>query len=303
MERYNKNDYMLLSERIIKLLPDNFKLDNYKYSEDISIDVCINIVRDFLGSFDNNLLNLFNNIYDLDKNSFKLLSKDTIEEDFGSRIELDTGNVIIPLNNNVTDIFHIVHEFIHKIDYHNMNLFDNNFSNFGEVAPITIELYLYKYLIDNNLFVNDSISYINNRFSNNILISYFTKFVKIIKNNYDIYNFNGLYIDKEEFINRIDDSKLKEVFNDNFDYFMLIINSYDDELDDYLYANLGYNYAILLAPFLSSIDKDYMYLFNKLAYSNIDDIPNIEDDVIDKSFSSFLENIFNLKKDNNKRVI
>ena len=303
MKRYNKNNYMLLSNRIINLLPKDYNLDNYKYNEYVDIDTTIKIVRSFINDFDKNLLNLFNNIYELDKSSIKLISKDTIEDEFNSRIELDTGNVVIPLNYNITDIFHIVHEFIHKIDYHNIDTFDNNFSNFGEVAPITIELYLYKYLIDNNLFVRDSINYIKNRFNNNILISYFTKFVMVIKNNYKIDDLSSLYIDKEEFIGNIDDSMLKDVFNDNFAYFMLIVNSYGNELDDYLYANLRYGYAILLAPFLSNIDKNYMYMFNKLAYSNIDDIPNIDEDVIDKSFSSYLKNIFDLKKDNNKRVI
>lgn len=303
MKRYNKNNYMLLSDRIINLLPIDYSLNNYKYNEYIDIDITIKIVRSFFNDFDKELLNLFNNTYQLDKSSIKLISKDTIEDEFNSRIELDTGNVVIPLNYNITDIYHIVHEFIHKIDYHNIDTFDNNFSNFGEVAPITIELYLYKYLIDNNLFVRDSINYIKNRFNNNILICYFTKFVMVIKNNYKTDDLSSLYIDKEEFISNIDDFKLKDEFNDNFDYFMLIVNSYGNELDDYLYANLRYNYAILLAPFLSNIDKNYMYMFNKLAYSNIDDIPNIDEDVIDKSFSSYLKNIFDLKKDNNKRVI
>ena len=303
MKRYNKNNYMLLSDRIINLLPIGYSLDNYKYNEYIDIETTIKIVKSFLNSFDKELLILFNNIYELDKSSIKLISKDTIEEEFNSRIELDTGNVVVPLNYNISDIFHIVHEFIHKIDYHNIDTFNNNFSNFGEVGPITIELYLYKYFIDNDLFVNDSMSYIKNRFSNNILISFFTKFVKIIKNNYKTDDLSSLYIDKEEFINNIDDYKLKEVFNDNFDYFMLIVNSYGNELDDYLYANLRYNYALLLAPFLLKVDKNHMYMFNKLSYSNIDDIPNIDDDVIDKSFSSYLKNILELKKDNNKRVI
>lgn len=301
LKKYNINNYMILTNKIINLLPNNLMLaENYDYLDTINIDLVISIIKTFLKEYDSNLLNTFENMYELDSNSFKLISKDTIEEDFNSRIDLDTGIITIPLNNNITDIFHIVHEFIHKVDYSHQNNYNQNFSNFGEVIPITFELYLFNYLINNGILVNDSINYLKNRFKNNIEICYLMKFIEFIKDNYyeNIIDFARNYIEIDEFklkINKLPEN-LQKVFIDNFDYFRLIINWYGEEINNYLFANLRYNYAILLAPYLyEANDKKLLERINKYSFSNQDNNIEINIDLACQEFKLFINELFNKK--------
>ncbi len=311
LKKYNINNYMILTNKIISLLPNNLIIDEkYDYHDELNIDLAISIMKSFLNDYDPKLLNMFKNIYELDSNSFKLISKDTIEEDFNSRIDLDTGIITIPLNNNITDIFHIVHEFIHKVDYSHTNNYNQNFSNFGEVIPITFELYLFNYLISNGILINDSINYLKNRFKNNIEICYLMKFIEFINENYNenITDFARNYIEIEEFklkINKLPEN-VQKVFINNFDYFRLIINWYGEEINNYLFSNLRYNYAILLAPYLYKInDKKLLESINKYAYSNQDNNIEINIDLACQEFKLFINELFNKenKKVYNKKVI
>lgn len=311
LKKYNINNYMILTNKIISLLPNNLIIDEkYDYHDELNIDLAISIMKSFLNDYDPKLLNMFKNIYELDSNSFKLISKDTIEEDFNSRINLDTGIITIPLNNNITDIFHLVHEFIHKVDYRHTSNYIKNFSNFGEVIPITFELYLFNYLISNGILINDSINYLKNRFKNNIEICYLMKFIEFINENYNenITDFARNYIEIEEFklkINKLPEN-VQKVFINNFDYFRLIINWYGEEINNYLFSNLRYNYAILLAPYLYKInDKKLLESINKYAYSNQDNNIEINIDLACQEFKLFINELFNKenKKVYNKKVI
>lgn len=311
LKKYNINNYMILTNKIISLLPNNLMLaENYDYHDELNIYLAISIMKSFLNDYDPKLLDMFKNIYELDSNSFKLISKDTIEEDFNSRINLDTGIITIPLNNNITDIFHLVHEFIHKVDYRHTSNYIKNFSNFGEVIPITFELYLFNYLISNGILINDSINYLKNRFKNNIEICYLMKFIEFINENYNenITDFARNYIEIEEFklkINKLPEN-VQKVFINNFDYFRLIINWYGEEINNYLFSNLRYNYAILLAPYLYKInDKKLLESINKYAYSNQDNNIEINIDLACQEFKLFINELFNKenKKVYNKKVI
>ena len=324
LPKYDENNYDELVYTIINNVPEDYTEEKMEYQYYINSNDALTIVRNFLGWFDTDLLNIFNNTISFDKNSFKFVKKDQ-----ASYILMDTGEVICNLKGTIEDVFTIIHEFTHKLDYTKINAdlypFDKlKISNYGEVVPITMELYLSEYLKKDEILKHDAISHLKNMIDNNIEESYFMYFVSYIHNYFflDFSEINHDTVNKEYFINDIKflPVKIKERFIKDYDKYMNFIeylNNYNNikdvyninastsvqDLKKFIKHNIPYKYAFFLAPYLKKLNNDFLLgKINRASYNIEDEIDNIDINCLIREYILFLEELEydyrNIKNDN-----
>ena len=322
LPKYDINNYDELVYAIINNIPDNYVEEPIKFQYIINSNDALTIVRNFLEWFNPNLLNIFNNTISFDKNSFKFVKRKNNE----SYLLMDTGEVICNLTGTIEDAFTIIHEFTHKLDYTKINTnlypFDKlKISNYGEIVPITMELYLSEYLKKDEILKHDAISHLKNMIDNNIEESYFMYFIAYIHNYFflDFSEINHDTVNKEYFINDIKflPSKIKDKFIKEYDKYMMVIeylNKYRDDIDmnyvsisssdrnivRFINYNIPYKYAFFLAPYLKKLNNDFLLgKINRASYNIEDEIDNIDINLIIKEFNLFLNELNNSFKDIN----
>lgn len=315
LPKYDLNNYDELVYSIINNIPENYNTEMLDYQYSININDIMMIVRNFLEWFDSDLLNIFNNTISFDKNSFKFVINNK-----GSFMLMDTGEVVCNLKGTIADAFTIIHEFTHKLDYTKINAdlypFDKTkISNYGEIVPITMELYLYDYLKNDINLKHDATVYIKNMITDNIEDAYFMYFIGYIHNYFSL-NFSDINrdtLDKEYFINDIKflPKNIRENFIKEYDKYMDIIeylNNYKDirntsnldiandfkDVKEFINHNIPYKYAFLLAPYLKELNNDFVLnKINRASYNLEDELDNIDKDNIIKEYKLFLNELEN----------
>lgn len=304
-EGYNTS---IVSNRLINLLADNGitelkNLENLELKENINITESFNIVFSFLKKFDINLYNMFINMIENDKESFVFLNKDINEDNYNS-INND-GKVTIAIRNNIKDVFTIVHEFIHKVYFQKDISSKVIFDNYTEVAPITVELYLYKYLTEFTEYGLDAEKVMKENYFYEILSCFYISYVNFIKKIFKNDPWNTINIDNYEDVFNKEVQKLPEIYKKMFikyhKQFDSLIKEDGTELENKLNFRFRYVNGLYFASYIFLHDD--RELFDKMGVAAYDEeitLPlNYSD--IDECFYNYFNKFVN-KADNISRI-
>lgn len=300
-----KRFYVLNNERyydsveLLKYISTFFSDSKYCYNSTvfinnhIDINESIKIVCDFLKEIDINLYYNFidlmyfcpNNMIFYNKQSknelleFKhnnnLISETSYEfykEKYNHLSNVNyNGIMTINYENNINDVFTIVHELVHKIylENKNLSLYNDYDYLFFECPAMIIEFMLYDYLIKNNIYIKEANEYIHNRISsirnyaNNILFR--LMLIEIIKK-YDMINSN--LIDQE--IENLEDSELKEDFYELKEsyYLDIIQNRKFDIFTPFQYEMGLYISLYLVKKYKTKTLLKYINILSRMAFNN-----------------------------------
>lgn len=301
LKSYNISNFGELMYRIISNVPDDFSFDNDPTEYYIPLNETISVVEEFFKWYDINLYNAFANIMHFDKHSIEFNYNENKYIHDGSCVYLEDGRIHLDYCNDISDITDLVHEFGHKIDYTYCDNNHENAINFSEVLPITLELYLYKFL-KNSEYGRDTQLIIYNEFSCLIDKAYMCYFIYFLMQTYNVPLFKIQYldIDKKDFETKID--KLPKSIQDNFklkfDEYIKTIKDKKDEIYEFLLYNIRYAYADLIAPYLCKLDdKDLIRDISRTSYLINDSVKNLDENEIDKAFEEFIYKLQNFDYD------
>lgn len=267
------------------------KKTNNKYN----ISESYNVACDFFNSFDNQVYNAFINTISFDKKSFLFVSKDVDHKylDNSNHVVLGTGKTIIGVENNINDMFGIVHEFTHKYNLQTGKKMHNKI--LCEVGSISVEMYLRKYL-ENTKYEEDAYNYIYNRLMVTMYYCFFIKYVDFLNSDVKISilrSLNREYYNDEitKKINLIDDAKLRKIFLDNFELFEKDIDKQSISLIDYnqMYR---YIYAMFVSPYIYyNNDMKILNEINLGMYDKNFNFSNIKKRDCENSLERYFSNI------------
>ena len=304
-EGYNTS---IVSNRLINLLADNGiieldNLENLELKSNVNITESFNIVFSFLKKFDINLYNMFINMIENDKESFVFLNND-INEDNSNFINND-GKVTIVVRNNIKDVFTIVHEFIHKVYFQKDISSKVIFDNYTEVSPITVELYLYKYLTEFTEYGLDAEKVMKENYYYEILSCFYISYVNFIKKIFKNNPWNTIYMDNYEDVFNKEVQKLPEIYKKMFikyhKQFDSLIKEDGTELENKLNFRFRYVNGLYFASYIFLHDD--RELFDKIGMAAYDEeitLPlNYSD--IDECFYNYFNKFVN-KTDNISRI-
>lgn len=304
-EGYNTS---IVSNRLINLLADNGiieleNLENLELKSNINITESFNIVFSFLKKFDINLYNMFINMIENDKESFVFLNND-INEDNSNFINND-GKVTVAVRNNIKDVFTIVHEFIHKVYFQKDISSKVIFDNYTEVSPITVELYLYKYLTEFTEYGLDAEKVMKENYFYEILSCFYISYVNFIKKIFKNNPWSTIYMDNYEDVFNKEVQKLPEIYKKMFikyhKQFDSLIKEDGTELENKLNFRFRYVNGLYFASYIFLHDD--RELFDKIGMAAYDEeitLPlNYSD--IDECFYNYFNKFVN-KTDNISRI-
>ena len=304
-EGYNTS---IVSNRLINLLADNGiieleNLENLELKSNINITESFNIVFSFLKKFDINLYNMFINMIENDKESFVFLNND-INEDNSNFINND-GKVTVAVRNNIKDVFTIVHEFIHKVYFQKDIRSKVIFDNYTEVSPITVELYLYKYLTEFTEYGLDAEKVMKENYYYEILSCFYISYVNFIKKTFKNNPWNTINMDNYEDVFNKEVQKLPEIYKKMFikyhKQFDSLIKEDGTELENKLNFRFRYVNGLYFASYIFLHDD--RELFDKIGMAAYDEeitLPlNYSD--IDECFYNYFNKFVN-KTDNISRI-
>ena len=304
-EGYNTS---IVSNRLINLLADNGiieleNLENLELKSNINITESFNIVFSFLKKFDINLYNMFINMIENDKESFVFLNND-INEDNSNFINND-GKVTVAVRNNIKDVFTIVHEFIHKVYFQKDIRSKVIFDNYTEVSPITVELYLYKYLTEFTEYGLDAEKVMKENYYYEILSCFYISYVNFIKKTFKNNPWNTINMDNCEDVFNKEVQKLPEIYKKMFikyhKQFDSLIKEDGTELENKLNFRFRYVNGLYFASYIFLHDD--RELFDKIGMAAYDEeiaLPlNYSD--IDECFYNYFNKFVN-KTDNISRI-
>lgn len=304
-EGYNTS---IVSNRLINLLADNGiieleNLENLELKSNINITESFNIVFSFLKKFDINLYNMFINMIENDKENFVFLNND-INEDNSNFINND-GKVTVAVRNNIKDVFTIVHEFIHKVYFQKDIRSKVIFDNYTEVSPITVELYLYKYLTEFTEYGLDAEKVMKENYYYEILSCFYISYVNFIKKTFKNNPWNTIYMDNYEDVFNKEVQKLPEIYKKMFikyhKQFDSLIKEDGTELENKLNFRFRYVNGLYFASYIFLHDD--RELFDKMGMAAYDEeitLPlNYSD--IDECFYNYFNKFVN-KTDNISRI-
>lgn len=304
-EGYNTS---IISNRLINLLADNGiieleNLENLELKSNINITESFNIVFSFLKKFDINLYNMFINMIENDKENFIFLNND-INEDNYNFINND-GKVSIAVRNNIKDVFTIVHEFIHKVYFQKDISSKVVFDNYTEVSPITVELYLYKYLTEFTEYGLDAEKVMKENYFYEILSCFYISYVNFIKKTFKNNPWNTMHMDNYEDVFNKEVQKLPEIYKKMFikyhKQFDSLIKEDGTELENKLNFRFRYVNGLYFASYIFLHDD--RELFDKMGMAAYDEeitLPlNYSD--IDECFYNYFNKFVN-KTDNISRI-
>ena len=304
-EGYNTS---IVSNRLINLLADNGiieleNLENLELKSNINITESFNIVFSFLKKFDINLYNMFINMIENDKESFVFLNND-INEDNSNFINND-GKVTVAVRNNIKDVFTIVHEFIHKVYFQKDIRSKVIFDNYTEVSPITVELYLYKYLTEFTEYGLDAEKVMKENYYYEILSCFYISYVNFIKKIFKNNPWSTINMDNYEDVFNKEVQKLPEIYKKMFikyhKQFDSLIKEDGAELENKLNFRFRYVNGLYFASYIFLHDD--RELFDKMGVAAYDEeitLPlNYSD--IDECFYNYFNKFVN-KTDNISRI-
>ena len=304
-EGYNTS---IVSNRLINLLADNGiieleNLENLELKSNINITESFNIVFSFLKKFDINLYNMFINMIENDKENFVFLNND-INEDNSNFINND-GKVTVAVRNNIKDVFTIVHEFIHKVYFQKDISSKVIFDNYTEVSPITVELYLYKYLTEFTEYGLDAEKVMKENYFYEILSCFYISYVNFIKKIFKNNPWSTIYMDNYEDVFNKEVQKLPEIYKKMFikyhKQFDSLIKEDGTELENKLNFRFRYVNGLYFASYIFLHDD--RELFDKIGMAAYDEeitLPlNYSD--IDECFYNYFNKFVN-KTDNISRI-
>lgn len=304
-EGYNTS---IVSNRLINLLADNGiieldNLENLELKSNINITESFNIVFSFLKKFDINLYNMFINMIENDKENFVFLNND-INEDNSNFIN-NEGKVTIVVRNNIKDVFTIVHEFIHKVYFQKDISSKVIFDNYTEVSPITVELYLYKYLTEFTEYGLDAEKVMKENYFYEILSCFYISYVNFIKKIFKNNPWSTIYMDNYEDVFNKEVQKLPEIYKKMFikyhKQFDSLIKEDGTELENKLNFRFRYVNGLYYASYIFLHDD--RELFDKMGVTAYDEeitLPlNYSD--IDECFYNYFNKFVN-KTDNISRI-
>ena len=304
-EGYNTS---IISNRLINLLADNGiieleNLENLELKSNINITESFNIVFSFLKKFDINLYNMFINMIENDKESVVFLNND-INEDNSNFINND-GKVTIVVRNNIKDVFTIVHEFIHKVYFQKDISSKVIFDNYTEVSPITVELYLYKYLTEFTEYGLDAEKVMKENYYYEILSCFYISYVNFIKKIFKNNPWNTIYMDNYEDVFNKEVQKLPEIYKKMFikyhKQFDSLIKEDGIELENKLNFRFRYVNGLYFASYIFLHDD--RELFDKMGVAAYDEEINLPLNYsdIDECFYNYFNKFVN-KTDNISRI-
>ena len=304
-EGYNTS---IISNRLINLLADNGiieleNLENLELKSNINITESFNIVFSFLKKFDINLYNMFINMIENDKESFVFLNND-INEDNSNFINND-GKVTIVVRNNIKDVFTIVHEFIHKVYFQKDISSKVIFDNYTEVSPITVELYLYKYLTEFTEYGLDAEKVMKENYYYEILSCFYISYVNFIKKIFKNNPWNTINMDNYEDVFNKEVQKLPEIYKKMFikyhKQFDSLIKEDGTELENKLNFRFRYVNGLYFASYIFLHDDRELFVkMGVAAYDEEITLPlNYSD--IDECFYNYFNKFVN-KTDNISRI-
>lgn len=162
----NLNQVIPLCEEIInkkELLP----VETKEYSTNYDLNKKIELVSSFFGTLDTNLKNQFDNLV-------KSVDEDrtpTIRFDSKDMNYAEEGKAFIKVNDDLYDMFMILHESLHVMNYYNVVDENNNYIGenntrkyYGEAVSISAEKLFGDYLVKNGYITkNDYNILMNNR--------------------------------------------------------------------------------------------------------------------------------------------
>lgn len=261
----NNECYHNISKKII----DDFKNSNYNFNKyyydnfkewnKISFNDMYAIIKDFLRKIDNNLITDFNSLFDKDQALF--LNTLYSETAFIYNLNNIKSSLLI-FNSYYYDNYSIefaailMHEFGHRTEfnlYNNRSYFnDRRHTPFYEVASSFLEYAFINYLIDNNIYKEDALRYLN-RFLRNIL--YYSVDISVLSNiNIDINNIKGS-------INFDDVNDMrKDIINNLNYYYPRDICGYDFK-NAYIYG-LGSIISIYLYDYYKNNKNEFFQHYN-----------------------------------------
>lgn len=251
------------------------------FSEEYSLKETFDISCDFLKQYDQDIYNMFLNVLSFDKNAYQYKSLDT-DSEAENEYNINTKIVTIVPTNTIEDVFSQCHEFIHKMD--SPSDFDKSNLDFCEVAPVTLELFINKYLIDNGISYEDSMNYVYNRMIRAVDNAYFIKYIEFLKSlNFGVFNVflnvNPAILKARiiEHINKLPDY-LKYNFLDNCDEYNKVITRFGYLISGFD-TKIIYRYVIafVLAPYLfAKNDHNLINTINRASYDTSISIPEID---------------------------
>lgn len=292
LKTYNISNFGELMYRIINNVPENFNFVIEPTEYYIPLNETISVTEEFFKWYDVNLYNAFANIMHFDKRSIEFKYNENKYIHDKSCMYVEDGKIYLEYCNDMSDVTDLVHEFGHKIDCTYCDNNHENAINFTEVLPITLELYLYKFL-KNDVYARDTQLVIFNEFSYTIDKAYMCYFISFLMQTYNIPLFNIQYldIDKKDFETKIDKlpKHIQNNFKLKFDEYIDIIKSKKDEIYDFILYNIHYAYADLLAPYLCKLDdKDLIRYISRTSYLINDSVKNLDENEMNKAFKEFI---------------
>lgn len=304
---YGGYNEVLLSNRIINILAKNGfdkieKPRNLRLREQIDIKESFNIVLEFLKKFNVNLYNIFLNLVENDKENFVLLNEDVNADEYDCVKE--DGKLVIIVKNNIRDVFTIVHEFIHKVYFQKHISSKINFNNFVEVSSITIELYLYKYLMDYTEYELDAENIMKERYFYETLTAFYISYFNFIKEIFKEDPWKAINMDYYEDIINKEIQLLPEIFRNIFvkyhKYFDSLIKEDGADFEDKLNLRFRYVNGLYLASYI--FYHDDRELFDKMGLASYDgtitfDLDYLEaDECFYNYFNKFVNKINNISR-------
>lgn len=264
--------------------------DNY-----LSLNDSYDLSCEFLNVYDPNILQLFLNLRSFSNTSFVYKSLD-IDKDAENEFNVKTGVVSIVPGFNIGDVYSQCHELIHKIDA--PIKFRKDKDLLIEVPTMSTELFINEYLVDNNIYVKDSLNYLYNRMLYCVKNAYFIRYISFISSlprnlcttlkrlNKERYN--------EYLVSMI--NTLPDYLRYNFLHYYKEYNSVMNK-NGYYYNNYiisvsyKYIYAFYLAPYLfQNNSKEMIGIINKASYNSDIKIQEVDE----KSVNVCLKNHFNM---------
>lgn len=156
----NIKQIIQLCEKIIN--QPEISLTNNLYSTNYNLNDSINMIINFLGNIDESLKGQFEFLVThVDESGEPILKFNT-----GKGNKVEDGKIYVDLENNLNDIFNIIHESFHYMNYYQLYGINDNNEEFnlgesyvrkfyGEAISVTAEKLFGIYLVQNN-FINEN---------------------------------------------------------------------------------------------------------------------------------------------------
>lgn len=145
----------------IDLISDNLLSEDIEYRNKFDSYETIKLCIEILSSLSEEYKKIF--IEELNKGNIVLDSK---SEYSGTYVSDDTVKIVVQQSNDISDVFKLLHEFIHSIHLKSCNNDMNceNFFVYSEMFAMAIELYTLFYLTKKNMYKEDINTYLKEYF-------------------------------------------------------------------------------------------------------------------------------------------